>query len=78
MLRQPRRRLGPHAGLAIEQKRLLARGSLKPMYILKVSVGDMEALHGRCDGDIYSTGNLAGSLQFGRFTNICASLIPYC
>lgn len=70
MLGQSRRRARPHAGLAVEQQLLVLGGLLEAVHVLKVLLGEMEALHRGCDGDGDGAGDLAGFLELDDFADI--------
>lgn len=70
MLRQARRRLGPHASLAVEYQRgILGRAGVA-VHVFKVLVGDVEALDGGGDGDVDGAGDLAGVEELGGFADV--------
>lgn len=72
MLRQRRCALGPHARLAVEDERRVLGRACEPVQVLEVLVGDVEALDGGGDGDVYGAGDLARLVELVRFADVWA------
>lgn len=75
VLGQPGRRLGPHAGLAVKDERLVLVRAREAVHVLKVLLRHMEALHCRRDGDVDGAGDLARLSELDGFADVYRSFI---
>lgn len=70
MLRQPRGRPRAHSRLAVEEQgRVLGRARVA-VQVLKVLVGDVEALDGGGDGDVDCAGDFARVEELMGFADV--------
>ncbi|GJC93937.1 hypothetical protein ColKHC_02763 [Colletotrichum higginsianum] len=71
LLGQRRRRAAPHAGLAVEDEFRILGGPWESVPVLKVVLGNVEALRRRRNGDVHGRGDAARLLKLAWFAGVC-------
>lgn len=77
VLRQSRGRPGAHAGLAVEEQGGVLGRARVAVQVLKVLVGDVEALDGRGDGDVDCAGDFARVEELVGFADVFIRFVSF-
>lgn len=77
MLSQLCGRLCANASFAVEQQLFILGRSLEAVHLLEILLGDVEALHCRCNGNVDCARNLTRLVELGRFSDVYVATSVY-